>query len=63
MNKLQETIAKLEANANRGELSEQLLQLLLEKERELGSDPSEEAAEQAVKQVISEHLTQVLRGK
>jgi len=63
MNKLQETIAKLEANANRGELSEQLLQLLLEKERELGSDPSEEAAEQAVKQVISEHLMQALRRK
>ena len=47
MNKLQEAIAKLEAETDRNELNEKLLQMLQEKERELGENLSEEEAEQA----------------
>ena len=47
MNKLQEAIAKLEADMDRSELNERLLQMLLEKQEELGSDISDEEAEEA----------------
>lgn len=61
MNKLQEAIAKLEAETDRNELNEKLLQMLQEKERELGDNLSEEEAEQAVSQVIKEHFMFALR--
>lgn len=61
MNKLQEAIAKLEAETDRNELNEKLLQMLQEKERELGDNLSEEEAEQAVSQVIKEHFMLALR--
>lgn len=63
MNKLQELIEKLEADHDRGEINEKLLQTLLDKERELGANPSEEEAERAVKQAISEHLMHALKRK
>lgn len=61
MNQLQEAIAKLEADTDRNERNEKLLQMLREKEQQLGEDPSEEAVEKAIKEVISEHLMYVLR--
>lgn len=61
MNKLQEAIAKLEAETNRNELNEKLLQMLQEKERELGDNLSEEEAKSAVSQVLKEHLMFALR--
>jgi len=63
MNKLQEFIEKLEMDTDRSELNEKLLQMLLDKEQELGVDPSEEEVEQAVKQVVSEHLMYALKRK
>ena len=63
MNKLQEAIAKLEADPVRNEQNERLLQMLQEKQLELGSDPSEEEVERAIRQVISEHLMYALKEK
>lgn len=63
MNKLQEAIEKLEAVEDRSEGLEQLLQMMQEKSRELGRDPSEEEAERGLKQVISQHLTHVLKRR
>ena len=61
MNKLQEAIAKLEADENRSELNERLLQMLQEKQQELGGDISDEEADEAVGEVIKEHLLEALR--
>lgn len=62
MNKLQEMIAKLEADADRSELNERLLQMLLEKQQELGADVSDEEAEEAAGEVFSRHLLEALRS-
>ena len=62
MNKLQEVIAKLEADMNRSELNERLLQMLLEKQQELGNDISDEEAEEATGEVFKEHLLEALRS-
>ena len=62
MNKLQEVIAKLEADMNRSELNERLLQMLLEKQQELGDDISDEEAEEAAGEVFKEHLLEALRS-
>ncbi len=62
MNKLQEAIAKLKADEQRSELNERLLQMLLEKQRELGDNISEEEAEKAASDVFKEHLMEALRS-
>lgn len=62
MNKLQEAIAKLEADTDRSVLSERLLQMLLEKQMELGDDISDEEAEEATGEVFREHLMEALRN-
>ncbi len=56
MNKIQETIEKLEAKPNRSELDDKLLEMLRQKQEELGEDPTEEAVEEGVRQVIKEHF-------
>lgn len=63
MNKLQEAINKLKEEANQSEEHEELLAMLQKKEQELGSEPSEEEVDQAIKQVISEHLAYVLKNR
>ena len=62
MNKLQNMIAKLEADMDRSELNEWLLQMLLEKQQELGDDISDEEAEEAAGEVFKEHLLEALRS-
>lgn len=62
MNKLQDMIAKLEADMDRSELNERLLQMLLEKQQELGDDISDEEAEEAAGEVFKEHLLEALRS-
>ena len=62
MNKLQEAIAKLEADMDRSELNERLLQMMLEKQEELGDDISDEEAEEAAGEVFKEHLLEALRS-
>ena len=63
MNKLQETIYKLQAEEDRDELRETLLQMLLDKEAQMGPEPSEEEAERAVMEVLKEHLMYALSKK
>ena len=48
MNKLQKFIEQLEADDDRNEQNERLLQMLLNKERELGPNPTEEETDLAV---------------
>ena len=62
MNKLQAEIAKLEADSDRSVMDECFLKLLYKKARELGEDPSEEAAEEAVAQAEAE-LIQNMRSR
>lgn len=62
MNKLQEAIAKLEADEQRGELNDRLLEMLLEKQKELGSDISDEEAEAAADEVFKAHLMEALKS-
>lgn len=61
MNKLQKFIEQLEADDDRNEQNERLLQMLLNKERELGPNPTEEETDLAVKQAIAEHLMYALK--
>ena len=63
MNKLQKFIEQLEADDDRNEQNERLLQMLLNKEREFGPNPTEEETDLAVKQAIAEHLMYALRNK
>ena len=63
MNKLQAEIAKLEAETDHNEVNELLLRMLYAKAEELGEDPSDEEAEEAVNQVRTELLMQILRRK
>lgn len=60
MNRLQEEIARLEADTDRDELNELLLYILYEKQEKLGEEPSEEEAEEAVNQARKELLTCLL---
>ena len=61
MNKLQDMIATLEADDDRGEWNDRLLEKLQEKQRELGDDISEEEAEEAVGEVVKEVLQEALQ--
>lgn len=63
MNKLQAEIEKLEANTDRSEVDEQMLQLLYAKANELGMDPSDEEAEEALTQARVEFVLHYLRSK
>ena len=53
MNKLQEMIATLEADDDRGEMNDRLLQMLRKKQQELGDDVSDEKAEDATAEIVS----------
>lgn len=63
MNKLQEAICKLEAKPDRDEYDEKLLQMMQEKARALGEDPSESEADAALKETIADHFRYVLHKK
>ena len=60
MNKLQEMIATLEADEDRGEMNDRLLQMLREKQQELGDDVSDEKAEDATAEIVAKLLMEVL---
>ena len=60
MNKLQEMIAALEADEDRGGMNDRLLQMLLEKQRELGDDVSDEKAEDAAAEIIAKLFVEVI---
>ena len=62
-NKIQEFIDELEARTDRSEQDDKLLEMLLQKQKELGENPSAEEAEFAARQVIKEHLLSALRQK
>lgn len=62
-NKIQEFIEKIESKTDRSELDDKLLEMLLQKQEELGDNPSDEEAEEAVHQVIAEHFMFALRQK
>lgn len=61
MNKLEDMIATLKADDDRGQWNDRLLEKLQEKQRELGSDISEEEAEEAVGEVVKEVLQEALQ--
>lgn len=61
MNKLQAEIEKLEAETDHNEVNELLLHMLYAKAEELGEDPSEEEAEEAVNQAKNDLLMLILR--
>lgn len=61
MNKLQDMIATLEADDDRGEWNDRLLERLLEKQQELGDSISDEEAEEAVGEVVKEVLQEALQ--
>ena len=60
MHKLQEIIATLEADDDRGELNDRLLQMLRKKQQELGDDVSNEKAEDATAEIVAKLLMEVL---
>lgn len=62
MNKLQAEIMKLEADGDRSVMDDCFLKLLYKKDRELGPDPSEEEAEEAIAQAEAE-LMQHMRSR
>ena len=51
-NKMQEFIEEIEAKTDRNELDDKLLEMLLQKQEELGENPSDEEAEEAVRHRI-----------
>ena len=61
MNKLQDMIATLEADDDRGEWNDRLLQMLREKQQELGDGISEEAAEETVEEIVKVVLQEALQ--
>lgn len=63
MNRLQEEIEKLEAKDDRSKVDELLLRLLYAKQEELGAEPAEEEAEEAVNQARKELLMRLLSSK
>ena len=62
-NKLQNFIAEIEARPEKDELDEKLLEMLQQKQTELGEDPTEEEADDAIREVIKEHFMLALRQK
>lgn len=60
MNKLQEMIATLEADDDRGEMNDRLLQMLRKKQQELGDDVSDERAEDATAEIVAKLLMEAL---
>lgn len=60
MNKLQEMIATLEADDDRGAMNDRLLQMLREKQQELGNDISDEKAEDATAEILAKILMEAL---
>lgn len=62
-NKIQELIEEIEAKTDRNELDDKLLEMLLQKQDDLGENPSDEEADEAVRQVIAEHFMFALRQK
>ena len=57
-NKIREMIEKLEADENRAEGSEKLIQMLKEKEFELGENIPEEVATEVIKKCMLAHLAE-----
>lgn len=62
-NKLRNFIAEIEARSEKDELDEKLLEMLQQKQSELGEDPTEEEADDAICEVIKEHFMLALRQK
>lgn len=62
-NKMQEMINRLLEKEERSEMDEKMLELLQAKQAQLGEDPSEEAVEEALRDVIKEHFLFMLRRK
>lgn len=60
MNKLQEMIATLEADDDRGEMNDRLLEMLRKKQLELGDDVSDEKAEDATAEIVAKLLMETL---
>ena len=60
MNKLQEMIATLEADDERGEMNDRLLEMLRKKQQELGEDVSDEKAEDATAEIVAKLLMEAL---
>ena len=60
MNKLQEMIATLEADDDRGEMNDRLLEMLRKKQQELGDDVSDEKAEDATAEIVAKLLMEAL---
>lgn len=60
MNKLQEMIATLEADEDRGEMNDRLLEMLRKKQQELGDDVSDEKAEDATAEIVAKLLMETL---
>ena len=60
MNKLQEMIATLEADDERGEMNDRLLEMLRKKQQELGDDVSDEKAEDATAEIVAKLLMETL---
>lgn len=60
MNKLQEMIATLEADDDRGEMNDRLLEMLRKKQQELGEDVSDEKAEDATAEIVAKLLMEAL---
>lgn len=60
MNKLQEMIAALEADDDRGEMNDRLLEMLRKKQQELGDDVSDEKAEDATAEIVAKLLMEAL---
>lgn len=60
MNKLQEMIATLEADDDRGAMNDRLLEMLRKKQQELGDDVSDEKAEDATAEIVAKLLMETL---
>ncbi len=60
MNKLQEMIATLEADDDRGVMNDRLLEMLRKKQQELGDDVSDEKAEDATAEIVAKLLMEAL---
>lgn len=60
MNKLQEMIATLEADDDRGVMNDRLLEMLRKKQQELGDDVSDEKAEDATAEIVAKLLMETL---
>ena len=62
MNKLREAIAKLESRDTLSERETLLLEMLRQKEEELGAAPDDRQVETAIRQVILAHLTKTVKN-